>query len=281
MGSQRKEISVDSYAKINLFLEVLYKRKDGYHQLRTIFSELELHDTLNFALTENNKVEFSSNIELGDDTNNTVLKAINLLRNDFAIEDGVKVRLEKMIPLSAGLGGGSSNAAATLKALNEWWGLDLSLSELFDYGSRIGSDVNFFLVGGTALGEGRGEIISELNWIEFTNILLVKPDFGISSKDAYSKLSEHGNEESWKNLIRIGDASSCFNRLENGLLATYPELKTIITAMACEGLQISFVTGSGSTVVGIFSDEVSCINKYNLFKDKGYWCCKTKTKRRK
>lgn len=280
-GKTRKEaISVSSYAKINLYLEVLFKRVDGFHQLRTLFSEVELHDTISFTLTDDKRIDLLSNISEIINENNTVLKAAKLLKDRFSIDKGLKIDLQKRIPLEAGLGGGSSNAAATLKALNELWELDLTLSELSELGAMIGSDVNFFLVGGTALGEGRGEIITPVDYIPFEHILLVKPDFGISSKEAYEQFKGFGNDPSWQGLLTSKKGEFCFNRLEEGLLTRYAELKEILADMRSEALVKAFVTGSGSTTVGIFSDENGLNERYDYYIDKGYWCCKTKTKRR-
>lgn len=275
-----KVISEKSYAKINLFLEVLGKRTDGFHQLRTVYSEVDLYDKMNFLLTKENDVKLCTDIELGDISANTVYRVAVLMSKRYGVESGVEILLHKRIPVTAGLGGGSSNAATTIKVLSRLWDLNLKEEEMHSLASEIGSDINFFLIGGTALGEGRGEIVTPIKPIDYDMLLLVKPDFGISSRDAYHHLSEYGDNDDWKLLCKEQDPRYCFNRLEKDLFIRYPLLKEIQCHMKENGALKAIVSGSGSTVVGFYGDRNIYDDHFNYYRGKGFWCCQAKTKRR-
>ncbi|MFC1887810.1 4-(cytidine 5'-diphospho)-2-C-methyl-D-erythritol kinase [Candidatus Cloacimonadota bacterium] len=277
---EKNKISLKSFAKINLFLDVLAKRPDGYHDIRTIFSEISLYDTLNFILTKNNEVKILTNKYFVSSKNNLIYRVALFIKEKYNVQDSVEVFLEKNIPISAGLGGGSSNAATTIRALSELWDLNLSNSDMHEIAAEFGSDINFFLAGGSALGEGRGEKIIELDDIFLENIFLVKPSFGISSSEAYKSVQLDVNNNNWQELIRTTDPGFCFNKLQKGISKIYPEISEIIEFLENNGAEKAILSGSGSTVIGFCPDKKSADWLTNYYSDKGYWNYITKTKRR-
>ena len=174
-----------SYAKINLFLELIGKLSNNYHQVNTILCSIDLFDLLSYEPLESPEIILTCNIPSLVSTSNLVYKVASCLKEQFNIPAGIKIHLEKHIPVSAGLGGGSSNAANCILALNEIWQLNLSRTKMHKIASQFGSDINFFLEGGTAKGENRGEIIIKLPPILLNNILLVNPGLELSSAEAY------------------------------------------------------------------------------------------------
>ena len=155
-------ISSASYAKINLILNVESLLDSGYNKIRTLFSEIDLNDKLKYSLTKSKEIEVWSNIEELCGEKNLIYSVATYLKNKYSVNSGVKIELEKKIPLAAGLGGGSSNAANAIKALNLLWSLNLSIPEMHEIAAKFGSDLNFFLEGGTACGFNRGEIIERI-----------------------------------------------------------------------------------------------------------------------
>ena len=270
-----------SHAKINLFLDIIKKRSDGFHQIRTIFSEIELFDSITFTLTENNAIKILACKNFIKIEDNLVYKIAFFIKKKYDVRKGVNIKLEKNIPIAAGLGGGSSNAAQTILALSELWDLDLSENEMNEIASKFGSDINFFLVGGCALGEGRGEKITPLNNIEINNILLINPGFAISSKEAYEATTISDNENSnWKKLLKSGNISFCYNKLEETICERFSEIQNIIKYLQENGVQKTMLSGSGATVIG-FCPNYYIANKIaNYYSKKGYWNLITKTKRR-
>ena len=235
---------------------------------------------MNFVLLDSSEVKISSNVEIGEKANNTVYRVAELIRESYGIDKGIEVFIEKRIPLSAGLGGGSSNAATAIRALNRLWSLNMKDEDMHSLASELGSDINFFLYGGTALGEGRGEIVKGIDPIDFDMILLVKPEFGISSSDAYCWLTEYGDSDNWEKLMATKDSINCFNRLESVIRSKYTEIDKIIRYLKENGARQAILSGSGSTVIGFYDDGQKFDNHFNYYREKGFWCCQTKTKRR-
>lgn len=188
--SPLERISLKAHAKINLTLDILYRRADGYHQVETVMQELKLHDELYLEELPGGDLELSCDCrELPPGEENLALKAAKLAQSLLSQKKGVRIHLVKKIPVAAGLGGGSSDAAAVLKGLNILWRLSLPREELLDLGARLGSDVPFFLYGGTALARGRGERIFPLPSFPRTGVLLVLPEgAGLSSAQVYNSL---------------------------------------------------------------------------------------------
>ena len=181
-------ISLKASAKINLFLEILGKREDGYHEIETVMQEIDLVDNLQFEEIQEGVKLKCNNKNIPSDENNLVCKAANLIVNECGIKKGVLISLEKNIPVGAGLGGGSSDAATTLKALNSLWKIGLSDVDLMEFAARLGSDIPFFIKGKTALCSGRGENITPIEVKSEMNYLIIFPHINISTTTIYRNL---------------------------------------------------------------------------------------------
>lgn len=257
-------------AKINLGLFVTEKRSDGFHNIETIFYPLEgLSDILEVVLSQDNKSEFTfSGLSINcEPKDNIIQKAYNLIDADFGLPP-LKVHLHKIIPFGAGLGGGSSDAAFMLKAINVLCGLKLSTSELEEYASKIGSDCAFFIRNKPVFAYGRGELFEEVN-LSLSNyyIALIKPEIFVSTADAYAlikpkssainlrKLSD--NIQDWKDVL--------VNDFEEGIFSKYPEINEIKSYLYDLGAIYSSMSGSGSSVYGIFKDKPNINNYKNCF----------------
>jgi 4-diphosphocytidyl-2-C-methyl-D-erythritol kinase len=257
-------LTVRTPAKINPVLEVLGPRPDGFHELALVFQAIGLYDQLSFEKKSSGvelKIEGSAHLAVDD--SNLVVKAAKLfLREVLRDSGGVKVTLRKKIPMAAGLGGGSSDAAATLMGLNWLYETDLSDSTMNAMAAGLGSDVNFFLTGGAALGTGRGEMITP--WKDTTSlpILLIKPPQGLSTPAVYrsgkASLTSGQKAKNFKTLLAQGDmvsiSSHLFNGLEPAAFYLRPEVELIKKRLIQEGALGALLSGSGPTVFGIFSD---------------------------
>jgi 4-diphosphocytidyl-2-C-methyl-D-erythritol kinase len=258
------KINLKTPAKINIFLEVENKRSNGYHNLKNIMQTISLYDELFFELTEKNIALECSDKSLSTNSTNIIYKAALAIKNYFNINRGVKIYLKKEIPIGAGLGGGSSDAATTIKTLVNLWNIKTTKSELEQIATSLGADVPFFLTKGTALCEGIGEIITKLKSIGKLNVVLVNPGFKISTIDIYKKIKFPLTNKIKINTIKdficnesfkTKDAfNSCFNRLEEFVFPDYPEIlkiKNVLIELGC----VSFMSGSGSTVFGLFDSN--------------------------
>ncbi len=274
-----KRLNHLSYAKINLFLDVLAKQKSGFHKIRTIFSEIALHDEVNFTLTKNPNIKILSNIDFVSTENNLIYKVAFFIQNKYNVQEGVEIHLTKNIPISAGLGGGSSNAAQTIIALSKLWKLDISAEEMHMIAEKFGSDINFFLTGGCALGTERGNVISSLDPIHLDNILLINPGFEIASRDAYNLVEISKNNNDWEKLIETTDPNYCFNKLEEGIVKRYPDIKNIIDHLNKNGVKKAMLSGSGATVIGFCPNNETAQNLSKHYSKKNFWNIITKTKK--
>lgn len=256
-------VSVRAFAKINLDLRVLGLLPDGYHEVRTVLQSLRLHDTLTFTPTPRRAFAIVCDTPgVPTDARNLVWKAAALLhrvvRGRTGPPAGVRVELVKRIPAEAGLGGGSSDAAATLLALSRLWALDLNLPSLLHLGASLGADVPFFLAGGTVLGTGRGDDISPLAEPPSTSVVLVKPPFGVATPDAYR----------WFDADRVARAprprrlpegwpawaAAVRNDLEGPVARRHPQVRRIVQTLRALGSDYAAMSGSGSAVFGLFRD---------------------------
>jgi 4-diphosphocytidyl-2-C-methyl-D-erythritol kinase len=272
------KIILKAPAKINLFLEIKNKREDGYHKLETIMQTVSLYDELSFEFTDKNIFLECDNKILPEDSTNIVYKAAMAFHDYFKINKGVKIYLKKIIPMGAGLGGGSSDAAATLAALAKLYNVKANKKELEQIAHKLGADVPFFLTGGTALCEGIGDIITPLKTIKNLNVILVNPGFGTTTAGIYKKVKFPLTKraEITKIKTQIGNGSfntneafsCCFNRLEDFVLTDYPEITKIKDVLRTTGC-VSLMSGSGSTVFGLFDSNVNLesirttLNKYS------------------
>lgn len=257
-----------SPAKINLYLRILGKRPDGYHELETLMLPLDFGDEIRLQPKEDGLTLECDNPALPTDDTNLVLRATRRLAERCGVKRGANIALAKRTPLAAGLGGGSSNAAAVLLGLKQLWGLQVQDPVLHELAAAMGSDVNFFLAGGAALCHGRGEQIEAVFCKLSASILLVNPGFGISTKWAYenwakaaaeSRLTASPPEVSL--LLRalaeddLAGVSRClFNSLEAPSIRKFPVLELIKSAMRHEGASGALMSGSGATVFGLFAD---------------------------
>ena len=279
MKTKRKNvINLKSYAKINLSLQVLGKLEDNYHQIRTVFSEIDLFDVLTFTLTKKSEIKVLSNIVSLKQEDNLIYKIAVFIKDNYRVKNGVIIDLKKNIPIAAGLGGGSSNAAMTIIALADIFDLNLPEIELHRIAEKFGSDLNFFLNGGTALGIDRGQNIQQMEFKEIKNILLINPGFGVSSGKAYKNVIKSEND--WNNFQNTLNIRFAFNDLEKGVVKLYPEIGEIIDDCKKIGAINSILSGSGATVIGFFEDEITVNKAKDFFKGKGYWVKITKTIRR-
>lgn len=246
-------ITTRAYAKVNLGLEVLNKRLDGYHEILTILQTIDLYDTVIFEPAS--EIAFTSDSVGLNSSDNLVVQAANLLKSTCGVTSGASIRLNKKIPISSGLGGGSSDAAATLKGLTQLWGLKLSIEDLLQIAAQIGSDVPFFLSGGTAIASGRGELIRLLPSAELKWMVLLNPSFDVMNKTAsmYSMLDK--SHFSQGDLIRDVedkirqnksiDSQSIFNVFEQVCLQIFPELKIYWQHFHDAGATNIHLAGSG------------------------------------
>jgi len=254
---------IPSFAKINLILKIISKYEDGYHQIFTIFQSIELFDLIDFEITgyKNNicKIEnLGFEIPLNED--NTIIKAINLIKEYSGRKFSAYVRIYKKIPPSSGLGGGSSNAAVILYVLNKILNLKLSKEELANLGRKIGADVPYFLYGGTAIGINRGDEIHVCEDIKAKNILLAVPRVRLSTSEIYKKYNELLEKEELVNYsIRDYSLSEIMkigvNDLEKVVLKENPLIKRIKETIKQNGAEVSLMSGSGSAVYGIFNKK--------------------------
>jgi 4-diphosphocytidyl-2-C-methyl-D-erythritol kinase len=259
-------ITAVARAKINLTLDILGKRPDGYHEVEMVMQSVELHDYLEFCPADRDislKVEGS---DLSPGPDNLVCRAAELIRRHGKIRTGVQIRLVKEIPVAAGLGGGSSDAAAALRVLNELWETGLSLSELMSLGEQLGSDVPFCLMGGTALARGKGEQLIQLPPCPRLGLVLVKPRFGVSTASVYQTYTplctvKRPDNQAMVAAIRnrdiIGIADNLANALEAVTIRMHPEIEEIKTKLAAAGALGVLMSGSGPTVFGLAEDMES------------------------
>lgn len=275
-----KRVSSEAHAKINLFLEVLGKRADGFHEIETLLCSVSLSDTLRYTLTKNQVIKLCTNILDLPAEDNLVYKVASYMLKRYKPSAGVEIDLEKRIPLAAGLGGGSSDAANVIFNLNAIWNLNLSQAEKEGIAAQFGSDICFFLQGGVAWGTGRGEIISPAEDIEIDHILLVKPDFGISAASAYS-LSKPAVAEGKRQFALDSWRDDCFNRLEAGIRESYKEIDAILRQLENLKARPVLMSGSGSTCFGIFDNAEELTTCQQCFNQAGYWTKKVRTITRK
>jgi 4-diphosphocytidyl-2-C-methyl-D-erythritol kinase len=259
-------------AKINLALDVLFKRPDGYHEVEMIMTTVDLADRIELKEIPGKNIKIlSHNRFVPDDHRNLAYQAAHILKERYDVNKGVSITIEKNIPVAAGLAGGSSDAAATLRGLNRLWGLGLSLDELAEIGAEIGSDVSFCVYGGTALAKGRGEKITHLPPPPNCWVILAKPTLGVSTADVYKRLQlsdmEHPDVYGMIAAIENNDyqkvCSGLGNVLEQVTLPLYPEVANIKNQMKTFGADAVLMSGSGPTVFGLVEHDSRMQRIYN------------------
>ncbi|MCD8803032.1 4-(cytidine 5'-diphospho)-2-C-methyl-D-erythritol kinase [Mammaliicoccus sciuri] len=259
-------------AKINLTLDTLYKREDGYHEVEMIMTTIDLNDRLTFECRDDGEIiiDVEHNF-VPSDHRNLAYKAAKLMQDRYNIKEGVKISLEKSIPISAGLAGGSSDAAATFRGLNELWGINESLETLSQLASEIGSDISFCIYGKTALCQGRGEKITHLPKPPSAWVVIAKPDIGVSTPEIYGALDLENKDEvqtqACLKAIENNDyASMCQslgNSLEKVTMQLYPEVEKLKNTMSNTGVDAALMSGSGPTIYGFVQKERQAKQVYN------------------
>ena len=265
-------LELKSHCKVNFVLNILGKRPDGFHELETILHPIQLHDTITFRKSVTGIQLSCSDVTLPLDSKNLVYRAAEAFLKSTGISDGIKIHLEKKIPTAAGLGGGSGNAATTLLGLNELFGLPASTAQLQQIAASIGSDIPFFLQRKPALGTGRGEKVSSLDFFPALNgfyIILIHPGFGISTPWAYQQLSrcpsslngKPGRADELISKLRngtIGEASEYFyNSLEAPAFEKFPLLQLFKEFFCDNGAAVALMSGSGSATFALVQDGSS------------------------
>ena len=275
-------IELNAYAKVNLGLDVLRRREDGYHELRMIMQTVDLYDTLTLEKTTEMGIVMTCNIEgLPCDERNLVYKSAKLMFEEYKLPGGIRIHLEKRIPMAAGMAGGSTDAAAVFNGMNELYALGIAKERLCELGVRIGADVPYCIVGGTALSEGIGEVLTVLPNVPDCVVLIAKPDFDVSTKYVFenlhaNSLTYHPDIDAMAEAIRAGDLNGVVKVMDNVLEtvteAKYTEITDIKNIMRENGAMRAMMSGSGPTVFGLYEKKedakkaADAIRKCNLAK---------------
>ena len=254
-----------AYAKINIGLDVLRRREDGYHELKMIMQTVDICDDLLFEKTAKPGIMIQTGCEeLPVDSNNLIYKAADLLFQQRGITEGVKITLTKRIPIAAGMAGGSSDAAATMRGLNELYGMGYSIQELQELGVKLGADIPYCLVGGTMLSEGIGEILTPLPTPPDCYLVVAKPDINVSTGFVYGnlqadRLTYHPDIDGMIEALHTGSLSGITDRLGNVLetvtIKEYPMIEEIKELLRDMGAENALMSGSGPSVFGIFTKK--------------------------
>ena len=263
-------MEINSYAKINLGLHVLNKRQDEYHNIITVFQEIDFCDQI--SIEKSDDFIFETNVDWLDKKNNTCIQAFNATKEKFPNISNIKINLIKNIPPGAGLGGGSSNGTSTLKGINELFALKMSHDDLIELSKKISADSPFFVNGGLQIGEGTGGDLSPVeSHLNGVYILLVMPDIKIDTKNAYKKclLKDKTNIKFAGMLdeLKNYDLSSelFYNDFEVYVFTTHPEIGKIKLTILDLGAKYASLSGSGSTVFGIFSNKKDALKAHQFF----------------
>ena len=271
-------LQLKAYAKINLALDVVGKREDGYHEVRMIMQTVKLYDKLTFRLLEEDAIRLKTNVGfLPCDENNLIYKAVRCLKEQYHVKQGMESDLYKCIPVAAGMAGGSTDCAAALIGASKLFGLHLDKQTLMKIGVRLGADVPYCIMRGTALSEGIGEILTPLPSIPDCKILIAKPPVGVSTKFVYEHLDEQGIEthpdvDGMVQAIREGNLLGITNRmgnvLENVTIPEYPVIDQIKKCMIEQGALNAMMSGSGPTVFGIYEDREKAEKAKRIIQDR-------------
>lgn len=270
------EITLRAMAKINLALDVIGRREDGYHEVRMIMQTVNLYDTLTFIRQSNPGITIEANLDyvpVGED--NLIYKSAKLLMDEFGIKEGLKVSLVKRIPVAAGMAGGSTDAAATFVAVNELFGLGCTKKQLMERAVKVGADVPYCIMGGTALSEGIGEILTPIKDAPNCRLIIAKPPISVSTGFVYKnlKLDEntvHPNVDAMISAVESGSieavAANLGNILESVTEKNYPVISDIKKFITDNGAIGSLMSGSGPTVFGLFDNEEKAEECYKRLK---------------
>ena len=271
-------MKMKAYAKINIALDAIGKREDNYHLLRMIMQTVDLYVVIDIEKSNDSIISISCNKHyVPTDERNLAYKAAVLFRDEFNIKNGVKISIKKNIPVAAGMAGGSTNAAAVLVIMNKLFNVNASLEVLKEIGLKIGADVPYCIEGGTALCEGIGEIITPLKPFENKILVVLKPNFGVSTKEVYTnldinKIRKHVNIEGLIQAMENDDldyvSKNMKNVLENVTLKKHTILKNIKEDMRKSGALGAMMSGSGPTVFAFFDDMLTAQRAFEFLKGK-------------
>lgn len=272
-----REISVKALAKINLGLDVVRRREDGYHEVRMVMQTIHLFDRLVISKNRSGRITLSTNLPfLPTNENNLVYKAVDLMREEYGIGDGIDVKLHKHIPVAAGMAGGSTDAAAVLYGMNRMFGLGLPREVLMQKGVRLGADVPYCVMRGTALAEGIGEQLTALPPMVKCPVLIAKPQIGVSTRFVYENLkldgqTPHPDIDKLIEDIRAknleGIAADMGNVLETVTIPEYPVIAQIKELMMQHGALNAMMSGSGPTVFGLFASDGAAANACEVMRE--------------
>ncbi len=265
-------VKYEAYGKVNIGLDVLGRRANGYHDVRMIMQTVDLHDTLEFVRENDGKGRIileSESEEMPLNEENLIYRAVKLLQQDFGFQDSVRIRIEKRLPIAAGMAGGSSDCAAALKGINELFLLGLTQEQLQAYGVKLGADVPYCILGGTCLAEGIGEKLTRLKEIPDALLLIAKPPIAVSTKEVYERVDERDiiKHPDIDGIIRAIDEQNLIqmtkymgNVLADVTEQMHPVIRNIRECMDENGAIVSLMSGSGPTVFGIFTEEATILS---------------------
>jgi len=279
-------IKLKAYAKINLSLDVLGKRPDGYHEIRTIMQSIGLHDRVFIEIADNGIEVISNNKWVPSGEKNIAFKAADLVIKRFNLNKGVRIKIDKRIPVAAGLAGGSTDAASVLKGMNSIFSLGMNEQDLLELGKQIGADVPFCIKGGTMLSEGIGEILTQLPPMGSVPLVLIKPRIGVSTAWVYSNLSLENitcrpDTDSLIRAIHEHDKDYLAKNMKNVLESVTEKKFEIITDIKKQlidaGALGSMMSGSGPSVFGLFKDKKTALHAFKKLKSRKWECFLTQT----
>lgn len=281
------EIDVKAYAKINLAIDLLGKREDNYNEVKMIMQTIDIFDKVKIKRVAQDIIIESDNSLIPSDSRNIAYKAAEYMKERYNIEDGVRVSIDKNIPISAGLGGGSADAAAVIIGMNKLFKLNLSIDDLTDVGKDIGADVPFCIVKNIALAEGIGEKLTRLPNMRSTDIVLVKPRFGVSTKSVYEEFDYNSPKkrpqfdlliDAIKDGNILGLAENMANVLESVTEKNNSVISDIKNQLKKNNALGAMMSGSGPSVFALFKNETLAKNAYEVVRSKGeHYCYLTKT----
>lgn len=276
-----EQMELKAYGKINLGLDVVRKREDGYHEVRMIMQTVNLYDKILMEKNADMKIRTETNLPyVPDGEGNLAYKAAKLLADEFHLAEGVNIKIKKCIPVAAGMAGGSTDAAAVLVGMNRLFNLGLTKKDLMTRGVKLGADVPYCIMRGTALSEGIGEILTELPPAPQCGIVLAKPQVSVSTKAVYGRLrvnelkpEDHPDIDGMTEAIKNGDLDGVISRLGNVLetvtIPEHPEIGEIKDILMKNGAEGALMSGSGPTVFGIFKDQKAAETACEVLKQAG------------
>lgn len=271
-----KGVKIKAYAKINLVLDVLRKREDGYHEVEMIMQAISLHDLLTLKPSEGISIT-ATHPMVPLDKRNLAYQAAELIINKYPKISGVKINIEKQIPIEAGLAGGSTDAAAVILGMNQLFNLNLTQLDMFNIGAILGSDVPFCISGNTSLATGRGEMIEEVSPCPPMWVLLIKPSFGVKTAEVYKKLdlsevNDHPDVNGYLKALRNADVSYLLNNIGNVLeystFKLYPKVRDLKDKIKQMGAVNVLMSGSGPTILALFNSQNEAQALANTLKQK-------------